>query len=223
MGTWSSVVTHAAEGVAVSVPVVSILIAVYAGLAVAVALSHPDWRRRRDARAVLEHLTELRPRRRRGSESPTNRSSKILTMSGARVTEECVRKSVKVDRIGKIGATSTRPEDQSHRRAALTETTTRRRQHRDCLRDGRDQNCDRTDHASLICPDRVSPGRLPSSACGRTTGGAKGIEPVTFSSAGGLVADRRSCRGWVERLGSGENSADGRSAAMRSLGDLAGF
>jgi hypothetical protein len=46
----------------------------YAGMAVAVALFHPDRHRRRDARIVLEHLTEFLPKIRRDPTSVTDQA-----------------------------------------------------------------------------------------------------------------------------------------------------
>ncbi len=57
-------VPYAAYAVAAAASVGSILIVVYLGLAVAVALFHPDQHRRRDARAVLTSLVALVPRTR---------------------------------------------------------------------------------------------------------------------------------------------------------------
>lgn len=76
-------VPYAAYAVAAAASVGSILIVVYVGLAVAVALFHPDHRRRHDARAVLASLVAILPRNRRElttlADGPNERSSPVPT------------------------------------------------------------------------------------------------------------------------------------------------
>lgn len=74
MGTWTSVAIPTAHAAAASVLVASTLLMLYAGMAVTVALFHPDRRRRRDARIVLKHLTEFLPTIRRGPTSVTDQA-----------------------------------------------------------------------------------------------------------------------------------------------------
>lgn len=82
MRTWpAAVVTSIGEVVAVSVTVASILSLFYVGLAVGVALFHPDHRRRRDARAVLGCLADFLPRSRRRPTSPAPKIGNVAVPS----------------------------------------------------------------------------------------------------------------------------------------------